>query len=54
MARVSFYATHIKREETTLERQLIEEIRLFENNVNAITMTRIERKKKKKPSATGS
>ena len=42
------YATHIKREETTLERQLIEEIRLFENSVNAITMTRIEKKEKKK------
>ena len=39
------YATRIKSKETTLERQLTEEIRLIENNVNASTMTRSEENK---------
>lgn len=45
MARVSFYATHIKREETMLEKQLSEVIRLLENDVNASTLTLLEEKK---------
>ena len=39
------YAMHMKREETTLKKQLTEEIRLLENNVNASTMTRSEENK---------
>ena len=39
------YAMRIKREGTTIEKQLTEEIRLLENNVNTSTMSRLEEKK---------
>ena len=39
------YATHEKREETRLEKQLTEEIRILENNINANNVTLLEEKK---------
>ena len=39
------YAMHIQRDESTLQRQLTKKIRLFETNVNASTMMRLEERK---------
>ena len=36
------YATHKKREETRLEKQLTEEIRILENNINENNVTFLE------------
>ena len=39
------YATHKKREDTGLEKQLTEEIRILENNINANNVTLLEESK---------
>ena len=39
------YATHKKREDTGLEKQLTEEIRILENNINANNVTLLEERK---------